>query len=61
LDSLDKEEPDGINDDPMRAQQTLKTIKEFARETDVVVLPSHDNDTPRLLAERVVYLPSDPK
>jgi glyoxylase-like metal-dependent hydrolase (beta-lactamase superfamily II) len=61
LDLLDKEEPDGINDDPVRAQQTLKTIKEFARQTDVVVLPSRDNDTPRLLAERVVYRPSDPK
>jgi glyoxylase-like metal-dependent hydrolase (beta-lactamase superfamily II) len=61
LDPLDREEPDGINDDPSRAQQTLKTIKQFARETEVIVLPSHDNDTPRLLAERVVYRPSDPK
>ncbi|KAJ5309241.1 hypothetical protein PENANT_c042G01851 [Penicillium antarcticum] len=61
LDLLDKEEPDGINDDPIRAKQTLRTIKEFARESDVVLLPSHDTDTPRLLAERVVYRPSDPK
>jgi glyoxylase-like metal-dependent hydrolase (beta-lactamase superfamily II) len=61
LEPLDREEPDGINDDPSRAQQTLKTIKQFARETEVIVLPSHDNDTPRLLAERVVYRPSDPK
>ncbi|OJJ03887.1 hypothetical protein ASPVEDRAFT_43376 [Aspergillus versicolor CBS 583.65] len=57
IDVLDREEPDGINDDPMRALQTLRTIKEFARQTEVVVLPSHDNDTPRLLAERVVYRP----
>ncbi|BCS26942.1 N-acyl homoserine lactonase family protein [Aspergillus puulaauensis] len=57
IDVLDREEPDGINDDPMRALQTLRAIKEFARQTDVVVLPSHDNDTPRLLAERVVYRP----
>ncbi|KAJ6137344.1 hypothetical protein N7471_003830 [Penicillium samsonianum] len=59
LDLLDKEQPDGINDDPMRAHQTLKTIKEFAKETDVVVLPSHDIDTPRLLADRVVYRPCE--
>lgn len=60
LDCLDKEEPDGINDDPMRALATLKTIKQFARETEVVILPSHDPSTPRLLADRVVYRPSDP-
>ncbi|KAE8146788.1 beta-lactamase-like protein [Aspergillus avenaceus] len=58
IDLLDREEPDGINDDPMRALQTLKTIKEFARQTAVVVLPSHDNNTPRLLDQRVVYVPS---
>lgn len=52
---LDKEQPDGINDDPVRALQTLKRIKQFSREMDVVILPSHDPDTPRLLAERVVY------
>ncbi|KAL3485760.1 beta-lactamase-like protein [Aspergillus germanicus] len=57
IDVLDREEPDGINDDPIRALQTLRRIKEFARETDVVVLPSHDKDTPRLLEQRVVYRP----
>lgn len=57
IDVLDKEEPDGINDDPVRALQSLKLIKEFARQTDVVVLPSHDTDTPRFLAEGVVYRP----
>ncbi|KAJ5872724.1 uncharacterized protein N7529_005077 [Penicillium soppii] len=61
LDLLDKEQPDGINDDPMRAFQTLQTINKFARETDVVVLPSHDTNTPRLLDERVVYKPSGRK
>ena len=59
LDLLDKEQPDGINDDPMRALQTLRSIKKFARETDVVILPSHDTNTPYLLAERVVYKPCD--
>lgn len=58
IELLEKEQPDGINDDPMRALETLKTIKQFARESDVVVLPSHDVDTPRLLAEQVVYHPS---
>ncbi|CAI7640379.1 unnamed protein product [Penicillium pancosmium] len=60
LDYLDKEEPDGINDDPMRALATLKTIKQFAREAEVVILPSHDPSTPRLLADRVAYRPMRP-
>lgn len=59
VDLLDKEQPDGINDDPMRAYETLKMIKKFAKETDVVVLPSHDINTPRFLAERVVYRPQE--
>ncbi|KAF7557223.1 hypothetical protein G7Z17_g798 [Cylindrodendrum hubeiense] len=54
---LDKEEPDGINDNPEMALQSLKQIKEFASQTDVVVLPSHDTATPRLLKDRVVYKP----
>lgn len=58
IDLLDKEQPDGINDDPMRALRTLQTIKQFARESEVIVLPSHDLETPRLLAEKVVYCPS---
>lgn len=57
IDVLDREEPDGINDDPMRAFRTLRTIKEFARQREVVILPSHDSDTPRLLAEKVIYRP----
>ena len=57
LDLLDKEEPDGINDDPVRALQALKTMKQFAVETDVIILPSHDPDTPELLAERKAFRP----
>ncbi|KAI0887440.1 Metallo-hydrolase/oxidoreductase [Annulohypoxylon maeteangense] len=60
LDLLDLEEPDGINDDPVTALKSLLLIKEFARQGDVVVLPSHDADTPRLLRDRVVYKPKDP-
>ena len=55
---LDKEEPDGINDDPVTALQSLKLIKEFARQTDVVVLPSHDPDVRLLLRDKRVYKPS---
>ncbi|KAJ5920838.1 hypothetical protein N7466_009164 [Penicillium verhagenii] len=57
IEFLEKEQPDGINDDPMRALKTLQVIKQFARESEVVILPSHDVDTPRLLAEQVVYRP----
>lgn len=57
VDLLDKEEPDGINNDPMAALQSLKLIKEFASQTDLVVLPSHDPDVRRLLRDRQVYKP----
>lgn len=56
---LDKEEPDGINDDPASALQSLRKIKQFARQSDVVVLPSHDPDTPRLLSDKVFYKPKE--
>ncbi|KAK1636389.1 metallo-beta-lactamase superfamily protein [Colletotrichum phormii] len=59
IDLLDKEEPDGINDDPMSALDRLRKIKAFAKHNDVVVLPSHDPHTPRLLKERVLYKPQD--
>lgn len=59
LDLLDKEEPDGINDDPISALESLRKIKSFAHQTDVVVLPSHDPDTPRLLRDRVLYKPKE--
>jgi glyoxylase-like metal-dependent hydrolase (beta-lactamase superfamily II) len=57
IDVLDREEPDGINANPARALETLRLIKEFGRRAEIVVLPSHDPDTPRLLAERVMYRP----
>ncbi|AEO55695.1 hypothetical protein MYCTH_2124653 [Thermothelomyces thermophilus ATCC 42464] len=56
-DFLDREEPDGINDDPKTALKSLMLIKEFARETELVVLPSHDAAVERLLKDRVVYKP----
>ena len=59
LDLLDKEEPDGINDDPETALRSLRMIKQFARETDLVVLPSHDPAVEELLRDRVAYKPKD--
>ncbi|KAL4901246.1 hypothetical protein BDW74DRAFT_187876 [Aspergillus multicolor] len=58
LDLLDKEEPDGINSDPEAALRSLKLIKEFATQSDVVVAPSHDVNTPQILAERRAYKPN---
>ncbi|KAK7450304.1 hypothetical protein CaCOL14_003139 [Colletotrichum acutatum] len=54
---LDKEEPDGANSDPVAAFESLKKIKAYARSHDVVVLPSHDPNTPRLLRDKVLYRP----
>ncbi|KAF6813571.1 beta-lactamase-like protein [Colletotrichum musicola] len=56
---LEREEPDGANNDPVTAFESLKRIKEYARHHDVVVLPTHDPDTPRMLRERVLYRPKD--
>ncbi|KAJ5246411.1 hypothetical protein N7468_001394 [Penicillium chermesinum] len=58
MDVLDKEEPDGMNDDPQRALQTLRKIEKFARDREVIVLPSHGRNTPRLLDEKPIYRPS---
>lgn len=55
--SLDAEEPDGITGDPGTALESLKKIKEFARMAEVVVLPSHDPNTAKILEERTVYRP----
>lgn len=52
LDLLDVGQPDEINSDPQRALQSQRLIKEFARQTEVVVLPRHDVNT-----DRVVYKP----
>ncbi|KAG7294648.1 hypothetical protein NEMBOFW57_004725 [Staphylotrichum longicolle] len=57
VDLLDKEEPDGINDDPQTAYKSLRLIKQFAQDNDLVVLPSHDPEVARLLRDRVLYKP----
>ncbi|KAF4629537.1 hypothetical protein G7Y89_g8605 [Cudoniella acicularis] len=59
LSCLDKEVTDGVNDDPFTAVNTLKKIKEFARQRPLVVLPSHDNETIQRLEEKTVYAPTE--
>ncbi|KAL0935784.1 metallo-beta-lactamase superfamily protein [Colletotrichum truncatum] len=57
IDTLNAEEPDGITGDPKTALQSIKKIKEFARTVDLVVLPSHDPNTEKMLKERTLYRP----
>jgi glyoxylase-like metal-dependent hydrolase (beta-lactamase superfamily II) len=59
LDLLDQEETDGVNDDPRKAVETMRRIKEFAREREVVVLVSHDWKSVEMLEGKVVFRPSD--
>lgn len=61
IDLLEREEPDGANDDPITALESIKTMKEFARDRDVIILPSHDLNTSKLLEEKVVYKVTDSK
>ncbi|MFM9376913.1 N-acyl homoserine lactonase family protein [Gordonia sp. VNK21] len=55
---LDAEQTDGVNTEPAQAIETLRKIKEFARERPTVLLPAHDPDAARRLAESEVYRPS---
>lgn len=57
LDALEKEVPDGINSNPKRAYNSMRVIKEFAKQTDVVILASHDPNTPQMLEHRTIYKP----
>ena len=58
LDLLDAEETDGVNDNPTVALESVRKIKEFARQSDVVILVAHDPDVENCLAERKVFIPS---
>lgn len=60
LQLLDEERTDGINTDPSGAIETLLIIKEFCRQYNVVVLPSHDPNTVKLLKEKTIYKPKGP-
>ncbi|KAF5000078.1 hypothetical protein FDECE_11298 [Fusarium decemcellulare] len=57
LELLEKEEPDGINNDPQTAFKSLQLIKEFARQRDVVVIPSHDPNSSEILRSKKIYKP----
>lgn len=58
LGCLDREETDGVNEDPVTAVETLRKIKEFARGERVVVLPAHDVDAREILERRRVFVPT---
>jgi glyoxylase-like metal-dependent hydrolase (beta-lactamase superfamily II) len=58
LEYLDQELTDGVNETPMQAIETVKKIKELARQMPLVILPAHDKDSPRRLQERIVYTPT---
>jgi glyoxylase-like metal-dependent hydrolase (beta-lactamase superfamily II) len=55
---LDKELTDGVNETPMQAIETLRKIKELARQIPLVILPAHDKDSPKRLQEKTVYKPT---
>ncbi|KAI1868005.1 uncharacterized protein JN550_006812 [Neoarthrinium moseri] len=55
LDLLDAEEVDGVTEAPETALDTIKRIKQYAAEKEVVILPSHDPNTPLYLRNRKVY------
>ncbi|MDF2269720.1 hypothetical protein P2Q00_30470 [Streptomyces coacervatus] len=55
---LDAEVPDGFSADPRAAVESLRKIKEFARQEDVVVLPSHDPRAAARLANSEIYRPT---
>ncbi|KUJ19046.1 Metallo-hydrolase/oxidoreductase [Mollisia scopiformis] len=58
LESLDKEETDGVISTPLIAVESVKKIKEFCRGTKCVVLPSHDRETIKRAKEKEVYVPT---
>ncbi|KAK2772207.1 n-acylhomoserine lactone degredation protein [Colletotrichum kahawae] len=55
LELLERGEPDGINQDPMTAFESLQLIKKFSEQQKVVVLPSHDVNTSIILEEKRQY------
>ncbi|WP_369264095.1 hypothetical protein [Streptomyces sp. R35] len=57
-DLLDAELTDGVNNSPRQAIESLRKIKEFARQHDVVVLPAHDPRAARRLADSETFRPS---
>jgi len=56
--NLDNEAPDGSTDDPKGSVETLRRIKRFAMDREVVILPAHDHRAPDNLANSVIYRPA---
>ncbi len=58
LNFMDQELTDGVNDDPLTAVESVKKIKELARQMPLVVLTSHEEDGKRRMEVGEVYKPS---
>lgn len=56
---LDQELTDGVNNNPYLAIESIKKIKELARQQPLVLLPAHDLDAARRLAELDFYKPTE--
>lgn len=56
-DLLDREMTDGVNARPLEAVESLRKIKEFARQEKAVLLPAHDPAAARRLTGNEVYIP----
>jgi glyoxylase-like metal-dependent hydrolase (beta-lactamase superfamily II) len=57
-DLLDAEETDGVNNNTGLAIESLRKIKEFARQYRVVILPAHDPRAAERLAKNETFTPA---
>jgi glyoxylase-like metal-dependent hydrolase (beta-lactamase superfamily II) len=57
-DLLDAEFTDGVNNNPRQAINSVRTVKAYARQQPLVLLPAHDPDAARRLTASEVYTPS---
>ncbi|KAH8660935.1 metallo-beta-lactamase superfamily protein [Tricladium varicosporioides] len=57
VESLEKGVTDGVTGEPEVALESLGRIRKFCAEREVVVLPSHDYETVRMLEERRTWKP----
>lgn len=53
--NLRASETDGVTNDPATARETLERIRSFARQQPTIILPAHDPDGPRRLADGTVF------
>jgi len=57
-DLLDAELTDGVNNNPKAAIESVRKIKEFARQHRTVILPAHDPGAAQRLADNETFTPS---